>query len=74
MPQKYISSKIKSKIRRKRYGLRKTVYTSAKRVAFMESDQFDDDGVSFDLGGSICVLHNSTNSHIWNKKSDFVEG
>ena len=40
----------------------------------MESDQFDDDGVFFDLGGSTCVLDNSANSYIWNKKSDFVEG
>lgn len=72
--KKFMNSKIKSKIKNKRFGNRRSVYTNVKRVACLETDSFDGDSTDLGVGATWCVLDNSANSHIWNKESDFVPG
>ena len=73
-PFRYIKRKDKLRNNKKQYGIRKSVFTSVQRVAFLESEDFDGDSTDFDVGGTWCVLDNSANSHIWNKEADFVPG
>ena len=72
--KKFMNSRIKSKIKNKRFGNRRSVYTNVKRVACLETDSFDGDSTDLGVGATWCVLDNSANSHIWNKESDFVPG
>ena len=73
LPRKLANKKINFSIR-KNHAMRKSVYTILKRVVCLESDHFDSDSTNFEYGATSCVLDNSANSHIWNKKEDFVRG
>ncbi len=49
------------------------VFTTAEQVVVLRSGQytFEQDYESFDSDGTIAVVDNCANSHIWNNKEEF---